>query len=202
MSSGGAAETVRITLATGAGQIDVELPADIPICEYLGRLIEIAHPAAPEADGEAPVYALAAVGGTRIPLTESLGAAGIVDGAILMLVDRRSSDGRQMAAEGHPPGPRLRVRTPHGRIELDPPGPYRVGRRPDAEVSFPDHVAFVHRDHAVLELERGCWVLTNRGANGIYNKGGKRVERVELTESTRVFLATPHEGIEVTFTPL
>jgi pSer/pThr/pTyr-binding forkhead associated (FHA) protein len=92
--------------------------------------------------------------------------------------------------------PPLAVRA-RGTDRLLSAGPsYTIGRDPRSDIVVP-HVA-VSRQHAVLKLEGGSWVLEDTGsANGTY-VGSQKVQKIILGGETTVRLAHPVHGPELT----
>ena len=103
--------------------------------------------------------------------------------------------GRQLWARWRqPPRPLLLI---HGvgpatrRLELVS-GTYRIGRDPDAELCI-DHGA-VSRQHALLELQQGRWLLRDQGStNGLWWQG-RRVQELLLRHGDSVRLGPPSQS--------
>jgi membrane peptidoglycan carboxypeptidase len=83
-------------------------------------------------------------------------------------------------------GPALLLQVPgrsERRVQLQP-GLYRIGRSEDCELQL-DHPA-VSRDHALLELRGGRWLLLDHGStNGLWWRG-RRVKELLLADGDRV----------------
>ncbi|MBD0736466.1 hypothetical protein BGM09_25480 [Streptomyces sp. CBMA29] len=71
-------------------RIDLALPAQAPIAEYVPRLASLCGQS--ESEALPPVWSLAESGGAPMAPGDSLSAAGIVDGATLYLRDQRAAE--------------------------------------------------------------------------------------------------------------
>jgi Mrp family chromosome partitioning ATPase len=88
---------VLVTVMGPAGRLDLEVPAEPPVAVVLDALARLLG--ATEAGDPTGDWSLHPLGGDPLPADESLRAAGVRDGAVLVLADRAAS------AE---PAPRLR----------------------------------------------------------------------------------------------
>jgi hypothetical protein len=89
--------TLVVTVAWRGRRRDLAVPADVPIAELLEPLATAVGPAgasagsgataqSPARPGRPPSLMLAPLGGTPLPPDRSLGACGIGDGAVLVLI--------------------------------------------------------------------------------------------------------------------
>jgi hypothetical protein len=87
-----------VTVAWAGRRRDLAVPADVPIADLLWPLaLALTFPGSAPTYGAAgptpaapePDLALAPLGGGPLPADRTLGACGIGDGAILVLIDRR-----------------------------------------------------------------------------------------------------------------
>jgi cytochrome P450 len=102
---------------------------------------------------------------------------------------RRAGAGRPDSGAA---APSLVVWTPGHEWSLAAGASYLVGRDPQGDIVIPD--ARVSWRHAALQAEGGRWVLTDSGStNGTY-AGGRRVDRIEISEECLVQLGDPVSG--------
>ena len=88
--------------------------------------------------------------------------------------------------------PTLVVRTKGSDRSLRPGRSYVVGRDPECDIVISD--AYASRQHAVLRLEDGQWVLEDDGSsNGTY-VGDRRVDRIEVDWECQVGSVIPLTG--------
>ncbi|RDD83928.1 type VII secretion integral membrane protein EccD [Streptomyces parvulus] len=83
-------ERCRVTVVGERRQVDLALPAQAPIAEYVPRLATLCGQ--PESEGMPPVWTLAQSGGSAMAPGDTLSGAGIVDGATLYLRDHRAAE--------------------------------------------------------------------------------------------------------------
>ncbi|MDH6604675.1 type VII secretion integral membrane protein EccD [Streptomyces sp. SAI-208] len=83
-------ERCRVTVVGDRRQVDLALPAQAPIAEYVPRLATLCGQ--PESEGMPPVWTLAPSGGSPMAPGDTLSGAGIVDGATLYLRDQRAAE--------------------------------------------------------------------------------------------------------------
>ncbi|RMB80402.1 type VII secretion integral membrane protein EccD [Streptomyces shenzhenensis] len=83
-------ERCRVTVVGERRQVDLALPAQAPIAEYVPRLATLCGQ--PESEGMPPVWTLAPSGGSPMAPGDTLSGAGIVDGATLYLRDQRAAE--------------------------------------------------------------------------------------------------------------
>ncbi|MFJ2636036.1 EsaB/YukD family protein [Streptomyces sp. NPDC087422] len=83
-------ERCRVTVVGERRRIDLALPAQAPIAEYVPRLASLCGQS--ESEALPPVWSLAESGGAPMAPGDSLSAAGIVDGATLYLRDQRAAE--------------------------------------------------------------------------------------------------------------
>lgn len=83
-------ERCRVTVVGERRRVDLALPAQAPIAEYVPRLAALCGQS--ESEAMPPVWSLAESGGSPMAPGESLAAAGIVDGATLYLRDQRAAE--------------------------------------------------------------------------------------------------------------
>jgi pSer/pThr/pTyr-binding forkhead associated (FHA) protein len=92
--------------------------------------------------------------------------------------------------------PPLAVRA-RGSDRLLSAGPsYTIGRDPSSDIVVP-HIA-VSRHHAVLKLDRGCWLLEDTGSTHGTYLGSQKVQKIILDGEIAVRLADPVHGPELT----
>ncbi|ASW55401.1 EsaB/YukD family protein [Plantactinospora sp. KBS50] len=83
----------RVTVVGGRRRADLALPSEAPIAEYSAALATLCEPGH---RGALPaVWSLAVAGAEPLPLTASLGGAGVVDGQVLYLRDIGRDPGGQ-----------------------------------------------------------------------------------------------------------
>lgn len=77
----------RVTVLTSDRSIDLALPSALPISEVLPQVMRYAAPDQHAVDSEsAPIsWTLSRIGGTAVPLSQTLSEAGVVDGDVLEL---------------------------------------------------------------------------------------------------------------------
>jgi type VII secretion integral membrane protein EccD len=80
-----------LTVVGEQNQVDLAVPADAPITEYIDLLARLCGQ--PEDDALPPAWSLAPVGAAPLPLTATLAQAGIVDGQVLYLRDLLAAEG-------------------------------------------------------------------------------------------------------------
>jgi type VII secretion integral membrane protein EccD len=80
-----------LTVVGEQNQVDLAIPADAPITEYIDLLARLCGQQ--DDDALPPVWSLAPVGAEPLPLSISLTEAGIVDGQVLYLRDLLSAEG-------------------------------------------------------------------------------------------------------------
>jgi type VII secretion integral membrane protein EccD len=80
-----------LTVVGEQNQVDLAVPADAPITEYIDLLARLCGQ--PEDDALPPAWSLAPVGAAPLPLTASLAQYGIVDGQVLYLRDLLAAEG-------------------------------------------------------------------------------------------------------------
>jgi len=73
---------------------------------------------------------------------------------------------------------------------------YTIGRDPSSDIVVP-HIA-VSRQHAVLKLEGGAWVLEDTGSTHGTFLGSQKVQKITLAGETTVRLAHSVHGPELT----
>ena len=84
--------------------------------------------------------------------------------------------------------PSVRVSTERSQFTAYDGVRYTVGRHPDSDIYLDD--PRVSRDHAVLHVVDGRWVLDDLGStNGVW-LGAQRVPRLDITGSHLVRLAS------------
>ncbi|MEV7075042.1 EsaB/YukD family protein [Streptomyces sp. NPDC093990] len=83
-------ERCRVTVVGDRRQVDLALPAQAPIAEYVPRLATLCGQ--PESEGMPPVWTLAPSAGSPMAPGDTLSGAGIVDGATLYLRDQRAAE--------------------------------------------------------------------------------------------------------------
>src|SRR5215469_6203294 len=84
--------------------------------------------------------------------------------------------------------PMLLVRTSTSEMRTSDDGRYTIGRDPDCDIYLAD--PRVSREHAVLRVVDGAWVLEDLSSrNGVWLDGA-RVYRVPITGSVTVRLAS------------
>ncbi|SFF46313.1 type VII secretion integral membrane protein EccD [Actinacidiphila alni] len=83
-------ERCRVTVVGERRRVDLALPAQAPIAEYVPRLASMCGQS--ESEAMPAVWSLAEPGGPSLALDDSLAAAGIVDGATLYLLDQRAAE--------------------------------------------------------------------------------------------------------------
>ncbi|WP_409055171.1 EsaB/YukD family protein [Streptomyces sp. SYP-A7185] len=83
-------ERCRVTVVGDRRRVDLALPAQAPIAEYVPRLATLCGQ--PESESMPPVWTLAPSGGSSMAPGDSLAGAGIVDGATLYLRDHRAAE--------------------------------------------------------------------------------------------------------------
>ncbi|KIF67434.1 hypothetical protein HY68_00430 [Streptomyces sp. AcH 505] len=83
-------ERCRVTVVGERRRVDLALPAQAPIAEYVPRLASLCGQ--PESESMPSVWSLAESGGSSLALGDSLAGAGIVDGATLYLLDQRAAE--------------------------------------------------------------------------------------------------------------
>jgi type VII secretion integral membrane protein EccD len=83
-------ERCRVTVVGERRQVDLALPVQAPIAEYVPRLAILCGQ--PESEGMPPVWTLALSGGSPMAPGDTLSGAGIVDGATLYLHDQRAAE--------------------------------------------------------------------------------------------------------------
>lgn len=83
-------ERCRVTVVGERRSVDLALPAQAPIAEYVPRLASLCGQ--PESEAMPSVWSLAESGGALLALGDSLSGAGIVDGATLYLYDQRAAE--------------------------------------------------------------------------------------------------------------
>ncbi|MFD8384648.1 EsaB/YukD family protein [Streptomyces sp. NPDC059679] len=83
-------ERCRVTVVGERRQVDLALPAQAPIAEYVPRLATLCGQ--PESEGMPPVWTLTLSGGSPMAPGDTLSGAGIVDGATLYLHDQRAAE--------------------------------------------------------------------------------------------------------------
>jgi cytochrome P450/ferredoxin-NADP reductase len=89
-------------------------------------------------------------------------------------------------------GPSLMVRADGSDRSLPPSPSYLIGRDPECDIVVAD--PRVSRQHAVLRLEAGRWVLADNGStNGTYVRD-LRVDRVEIDGGCLARLGHPADG--------
>jgi type VII secretion integral membrane protein EccD len=83
-------ERCRVTVVGERRSVDLALPAQAPIAEYVPRLASLCGQS--ESEAMPSVWSLAEPGGSSLALGDSLAGAGIVDGATLYLLDQRAAE--------------------------------------------------------------------------------------------------------------
>ncbi|MFJ6573531.1 EsaB/YukD family protein [Streptomyces sp. NPDC091292] len=83
-------ERCRVTVVGERRQVDLALPAQTPIAEYVPRLATLCGQ--PESEGMPQVWTLAPSGGSPMAPGDTLSGADIVDGATLYLRDQRAAE--------------------------------------------------------------------------------------------------------------
>lgn len=83
-------ERCRVTVVGERRRVDLALPAQAPIAEYVPRLASLCGQ--PESESMPSVWSLAESGGSSLALGDSLAGAGVVDGATLYLLDQRAAE--------------------------------------------------------------------------------------------------------------
>lgn len=83
-------ERCRVTVVGERRQVDLALPTQAPIAEYVPRLATLCGQ--PESEGMPPVWTLAQSGDAPMAPGDTLSGAGIVDGATLYLRDQRAAE--------------------------------------------------------------------------------------------------------------
>src|SRR5262245_59605541 len=83
----------RVTVVGAKNRVDLSIPAEAPIAEYADVLARMCGQ--PHNDALPPVWSLALTGAAPFPLTSSLAAEGIVDGAVLYLHDTAAGEERE-----------------------------------------------------------------------------------------------------------
>ena len=95
--------------------------------------------------------------------------------------------------------PPLVVRTQGATRTLQPGQAYRIGRDPDADIVVEEPL--VSWRHAVLTMADGKWLLEDAGSTNGTFADGQRVQRVEITRSSKVRLGHPEAGPLVSCSP-
>lgn len=83
-------ERCRVTVVGERRRVDLALPAQAPIAEYVPRLASLCGQ--PESESMPSVWSLAESGGASLALGDSLAGAGVMDGATLYLLDQRAAE--------------------------------------------------------------------------------------------------------------
>ena len=85
-----------------------------------------------------------------------------------------------------------------GTDRMLPAGPsYTLGRDPSSDIVIP-HIA-VSRQHAVLKLAGGSWVLEDTGSTHGTYLGSQKVQKITLAGETTVRLGHPVHGPALAF---
>jgi hypothetical protein len=95
-------QTVLLTLIGPTRQIDLRLPAEVPIGNLLPILLDLCGPGVspPVSLDTSPAWCLVLPNNAILPPTHSLRACGVVDGAILLLQNPAARYVQQRRAHG------------------------------------------------------------------------------------------------------
>ncbi|MDQ3628070.1 MAG: type VII secretion integral membrane protein EccD [Actinomycetota bacterium] len=79
----------RVTVVNGTRKVDLALPSTLPVADVVPQVMR--YCVAGEGAGDPSTWSLARLGGTPLPLTQTLAEAGVLDGEILELRGRATS---------------------------------------------------------------------------------------------------------------
>ncbi len=79
----------RVTVVNGTRKVDLALPSTLPVADVVPQVMR--YCVAGQGAGEPSTWSLARLGGTPLPLTQTLAEAGVLDGEILELRGRTTS---------------------------------------------------------------------------------------------------------------